>query len=73
MDVPDCVKDWLVGSELYFAARNGTDFVQPPYDWLAKEPTIFDYSRERRQSTPDRRAPIWHLARAPYALDALPQ
>jgi hypothetical protein len=61
MDAPDCIKDWLIGSELYFAARNGSDVVQPPYDWLAMEPTISDYALGRRQSTSDREAPIWHL------------
>ena len=51
----------LIGSELYFAARNGSDVVQPPYGWLAMDPTISDYALGRRQSTADREAPIWHL------------
>jgi hypothetical protein len=61
LDAPDCIKDWLIGSELYFAARSPGGVIEPPYEWLANEPTILDYAREKRQTTAEREMPIWHL------------
>jgi hypothetical protein len=59
LDAPECIKAWLIGSEVFFAARQSSPAIQPPYGWLADELTMSDYSRQKRQSTAEREQPVW--------------
>lgn len=59
LKAPDCVKDWLVGSEFFFATRHPNGIVEPPYDWLAGEMTVSDYASQKLQTTREREQPIW--------------
>jgi hypothetical protein len=61
LNVPGCVRDWLVGSESYFAARNEGGIAEMPYGWLADEPAISDFASEKRQSTAHREKPVWRI------------
>jgi hypothetical protein len=59
LNAPSCVKDWLVGSEVFFATRHPVSVVEPPHDWLAMEMTVCDYAKRKLQTTRDREQPIW--------------
>jgi hypothetical protein len=59
LNAPDDLRYWLVGSELFFAARNEDGIIDPPYDWLCEEPTVLDYAHKKLQSTHHRERPIW--------------
>jgi hypothetical protein len=58
---PNSVKDWLIGSELFFAAHDANCIIELPYDWLAKELTILEYAVRREQSTAEREKPLWRI------------
>src|SRR5258708_39619331 len=58
------VRAWLIGSELYFAARkdvNGCSLL--PLRWLGAELTASDYRAKKVQTTSQRSQPIWRLDR----------
>jgi hypothetical protein len=59
MNAPGCTKNWLVGSELFFAVRNPDCVAVLPYDWLGAELTVFDYASRKLQTTRERELPIW--------------
>jgi len=59
LNVPNSVKDWLVGSEFFFATRHPNSIAEPPHDWLAAEMTVSDYASQRLQTTREREQPIW--------------
>ena len=56
---PASAIDWLIGSELFFAARYQDCVAELPYDWLAAEFTVFDYASRKLQTTRERELPIW--------------
>jgi hypothetical protein len=64
--LPACIEDYLIGSQVVFAARAGR-MPEPPYAWLRDEPDCLSvYQRGKRnepgyQTTDHRRVPRWHL------------
>lgn len=59
--LPQCLADWLVGSEQYFHHRNAGAKWKPAYSWLLSEPSILDYTLHKSQSTSDRQKLLWKL------------
>lgn len=55
------LKAWLLGSELFFAARQKNAAISVPYRWLLQEKSASDYRAGKLQSTADRRRPLWRL------------
>jgi hypothetical protein len=55
------IRDWLVGSETYFAARCGI-LPKPPFEWLAAEGDAAWWRSARLQKTSERELPLWRLA-----------
>jgi hypothetical protein len=53
------VADWLVGSEMFFAARRKGAIVSSPYDWLQHEMPAMEWSLKKVQTTADRSRSIW--------------
>lgn len=51
---------FLVGSEVTFCARMGR-MPEPPYAWLAQEPSFPDVVAAKAQSRQERERPLWRL------------
>jgi hypothetical protein len=54
------VERFLLGAEVSFCARAGR-MPEPPYSWLAAEPSFIDIVRQHRQTTQERGQPLWQL------------
>jgi hypothetical protein len=61
LDIPSEVRDWLIGSELFLAARQPSAMVEPPYAYLVKERTAADWRNDRIQSSAARKSRVWNI------------
>ena len=58
--VSKTLERFLLGSEAVFSAREG-QMPDPPFEWLATEPSFVDVVTSKSQTTFDRGIPHWRL------------
>lgn len=63
-DIPGSVRRFLIGSTVALSARSG-NLPEAPFEWLSEEPDALTISRNRVQTTVDRREPRWRLSWRP--------
>lgn len=60
LGLPSTLERFLIGSEVTFCARTGR-MPEPPYPWLAGEPSFPEVVAARGQTSADRARPLWRL------------
>ncbi len=60
-DLPNALRDWLKGSQSFFAACEIDGIPAPPFEWLDKEATREVLLGSKRQATRNREMPLWKI------------
>lgn len=61
LGLPSAMERFLIGSEVAFSARTGR-MPEPPYSWLAEDPSFPEVVAAKAQSRQDREKPLWRLS-----------